>query len=469
MENGAGSKRLLGTGLIALALVVSCSSERPLKPIIPNTTRVAKQALGGTYLYLRSVTDVQSPGKDTDWMAPGMYMEADKLVQFSFKESALEVVALDPQFQQEREARTNAVLASFKAKHVDVLRKQNADGVDTHEEEETESRNTWEKRAQIIIDTTEDAVDMFKDATIVASAASGVQIDEKTGAINFSVTRRLKDDTLVTLQHSFVPYDGSGYAAKDYPRDLQRRFGFFKTTTLDLDKYGRVTTSTRKEIANRWDTTQKVTYYLSKNFPEALKPKAREIFADWNSSFRKAVGHDVLELKDNSGQELGDLRYSMITYDDNETALHRILGYGPSYTNPRTGEIIKADVILYGGSLKRTLYSERVWENLLGQSAATEEPGGIEGLLRKLLPGGHPPTSSKMEGEALLGQLMTPFVQLRDSQLAVGETPELAVPGLTGQSALRVNRTVCSPTNRSWKWPGSSLPSAPSAKRRKPW
>ncbi len=441
MKYAMDSQRTLAGRMIValgLILVVGCAKDRDLKPVIPNTARVNKTALTGNYLYLRTITDVQSPGKDSEWIATGMYMESDKLVQFNLKEKVVEVVALDPQFQNAREARTNAVLASFKARYVDVLRKQNVDGQDTHEEEETEIRNVWSSRGQVVIDVTEDSVDTFKDSTIVANAASGIEIDQVNGAINFSVTRRLKDDTLVTVRHSFVKYDGNtNYAPKEYARDLQRRFGFFMTTTLEMDKYGRITTQTRKEIANRWDATKPVTYYLSKNFPEILKPRAFEIFADWNESLKKAVGHDVLSLKDNSGQELGDLRYSMITFDDNETALHKILGYGPSYTNPRTGEVVKADVILYGGSLKRSLYSERVWENLLAQAAPAPAPGapvqaGFQGLLKRLLPGkkapAPAPTPTPQNSDEWLSEMFLPFVQGLDSQLPSGQLPELAIP-----------------------------------------
>ncbi len=424
--------------LLAAALVAGCSKERPVKPIIGNTSRVAKSALSGTYLYLKTISDVQSPGDQSEWMAPGMYMESDKLVQFNVKEHALEVVALDPQFQTERAARTNAVLASFKARNVDVLRKQNVDGEDTHEEEETETRNTWEKRGQVVIDITEDSVDSFKDSTIVANAATGIEIDEATGAINFLVTRRLKDDALVTVRHSFVKFtNNESYSPKQYPRDLQRRFGFFKTTTLGLDKYGRITTTERREIGNRWDANKPVVYYLSKNFPENLKPRAFEIFADWNASFKKAVGHDVVQLKENTGQELGDLRYSMITYDASETSLHGILGYGPAYTNPRTGEIIKADVILYGGSLKRSLYTERVWESLLAKkeetkAAAPVTGNGLMNLLNKLLPGGAGPTPAPpgVNHDAFLSVLMAPYLSERDAELAPGELAEMSIPAV---------------------------------------
>src|SRR5690606_5724921 len=111
---------------------------------------------------------------------------------------------------------------------------------------------------------------------------------------------------------------------------------------------------------DRWDIDNKVVYYLSKDYPEHLKPATREVFASWNKAWKEATGKEVLELRENSGQEPGDLRYNMIYFDTSEGG-NRLLGYGPSVTNPRTGEIIKADVFLYGGTLKQSVYSTRKW------------------------------------------------------------------------------------------------------------
>ena len=359
--------------------VIGCAKERDVEHVINNQLRVKKTDLLGTYSFLKTMTRVSYPGREFGGLPAGYYLDNDKLVQLVIKENSLDIVSIDPLFQDAKDARANSTLASFPIEHVDILRKQNVDNEDTHEEEETNTRRVWNEREYIKIDVTEDNLSPFKKATVFASPSEkGVQIDRSAGAINIVVTRHLNDDTEIDVRYSLLKFENNEtYSQKEYSKELQKQFGFFKSTTYQFDQYGRITTKTVKDFANRWDTSKPVTFYLSKNFPEHLIPVVKQVFENWNYGFRQSVGHDVLKLEPNSGQEMGDLRYSMITYVDDQDAAHRILGYGPSYTNPRTGEIIKADVVLFGGTLRRSLFSERVWEILLNNTPGVQTNANV--------------------------------------------------------------------------------------------
>lgn len=345
--------------------LVSCAGERTFKPVVANGKRIAKASLQGTFSYLRSVKDVKYAKTSPEFLAPGVYLDTDKLVQFVIRENTLDVVSVDPLYIEEKDAEINQILLSFPIRHVDLLRKQNVDGEDTHEEEETEARRTWSQRDYVVVDLTQNKVDLFAEVKSTGASPS-IEIDATAGTINFETAKQLKEGVWLEEHYSFLKFTPSAtYEQRLYPRPVQDRFGIFKTVTYKFDNFGRRLQSLKQEFMSRWDTTQPVVYYLSKNFPQHLKPATYAVFAAWNQAFRSALGKDLLELRENSGQELGDLRYSLIGYVDTAEE-NGLLGYGPSVVNPRTGEILKGDVYVYGNTLKHAIWAERAWGKLLG-------------------------------------------------------------------------------------------------------
>lgn len=370
MKKGLTSTRMLLVTCM-LFLICACAKERDVKSVLPNGRRIQKSILSGTFVYLKALKSAEYPGNHEGADAfTGMYQDTDKLVQFVVKENSLDVVSIDPLYTKETAIQANRLVASFPVKHVDILRKKNEDDQDTHIEEETETRRPWQEREYVVVDIANDFLDeLGKDKQKSAGPGDRIEHDPNAGVINFEVTKHLKDDTLVTQGYSFLKFTQAfrTYAQREYSRAHQERFGLFKTVTYQLDAHGRPTIVLRKEFINRWDLSKKVVYYLSKDFPDYLKSATRAVFDGWNKAFQSAAGHEVLELRENTHQELGDLRYNLITYDTS-TSGKSLLGYGPSVTNPRTGEIVKADVILYGGTLKRVLFGQGILEELLGPS-----------------------------------------------------------------------------------------------------
>lgn len=349
-------------------LLAGCAKERPVKYVLTNGRRLPKTAFKQTFLFQKTITQIKYAGNTTENIPPGIYEVSNKLIQFELREKSLDILAIDPLFKEEKAALRNSLLASFEIRHVDVLRKQNSEGQDTSEEEETDTRRPWKERSLIVIEPTKDSQDSYARESSYSITPEHIDIDPNTGAINIDVTHQLKDETQLSLRYSFLPFQVSpSYKAKHYAEEVALRFGFFNTTSLSFDKYGRVLGSAARNntVINRWDTSKPVVYYFSKDFPNHLKPAAAEVFNQWNTVFKVTTGKTVLELRENSGQEIGDLRFNMIHYDSSIDASHGVIGYGPTYANPRTGEIIKGDVLLYGGILKALIARERSWAKLL--------------------------------------------------------------------------------------------------------
>lgn len=144
----------------------------------------------------------------------------------------------------------------------------------------------------------------------------------------------------------------SDYKKIDYPLEDHSIFGFFKSSeefknanSQKVDRY----------VVNRWNPNKKVIdYYLSDEFdkPENkyLKDASYFAFDRMNQSLKRGGVDLQLKLHEPAGKIPGDLRNTMVVLI--EDIASSLLGYGPSVSNPRTGEIVQAHTNMYKGSLE---------------------------------------------------------------------------------------------------------------------
>ena len=197
------------------------------------------------------------------------------------------------------------------------------------------------------------------------------------------------------------------YEPLPYPDTLMNRFGFFLSERYVFDPQRGVLESARTKMANRHDiweesyrkaadgslmrgsdgrlvpipveerTPKPVVYYLSQTFPddELLLQTTFEVGESWNQVFRETIaavkGAAVTSVREKmfilchnpvvDGDEdecgevgfatrPGDLRYSTLHWVESDQ-LDGPLGYGPSATDPETGEIISGRAYVYGSGL----------------------------------------------------------------------------------------------------------------------
>lgn len=92
-----------------------------------------------------------------------------------------------------------------------------------------------------------------------------------------------------------------------------------------------------------------IVFYIDNNFPEAWKPAIRKAVLSWNKPFEKIRLLNAIEVKDFPTSEEDpefdpdNLKYSCIRY----VPLPVQNAMGPSWIDPRTGEIINASVFVY--------------------------------------------------------------------------------------------------------------------------
>lgn len=147
------------------------------------------------------------------------------------------------------------------------------------------------------------------------------------------------------------------------PRLSDSRIGLFDKTydQYDLSKsdlYGKVTYVERWNIQpkdwNAWkrgkvvEPTKHIVYYLDDQFPESWKAPLRKGILEWNEVFESIGLKDVIVVKDypKNDPEFDEdnLKYNCIRYIPTD----RGGAMGPSWSDPRTGEIICANVYVWG-------------------------------------------------------------------------------------------------------------------------
>lgn len=113
------------------------------------------------------------------------------------------------------------------------------------------------------------------------------------------------------------------------------------------------------------EPVQPITFYIGGAVPEHLRPYIMKGILDWNKAFERAGFKNAVRVvvpDDTLDVEGDDMRYSVLTYAASEKAN----AMGPSTLDPRTGEILEADIIWWHNV--QSLISE--WIRV--QTAATD-------------------------------------------------------------------------------------------------
>lgn len=141
-------------------------------------------------------------------------------------------------------------------------------------------------------------------------------------------------------------------------REETSRIGYFTTerTTYD-DRQQQVKT---RHYITRWrlepkdtaaylrgeltEPVKPIVFYIDQAVPAHLRPYIKQGIEDWNVAFEQAGFKNAvqaLDFTDSLAREGDDMKYSVLTYDASEKSN----AMGPSVVDPRSGEILEADII----------------------------------------------------------------------------------------------------------------------------
>ncbi len=156
----------------------------------------------------------------------------------------------------------------------------------------------------------------------------------------------------LTIQHSFIEMPVNDYQ----PRYADPRVGYFTNEVTDLTS---TSVTPWRDMVTRWNLVKKnpdaplsdpvepITFWIENTTPVELRPAIREGVLRWNEAFETAGFTNAIVVKeqpDTATWDAGDLRYNVLRWTASPTPPFG--GYGPSFVNPRTGQILGADIML---------------------------------------------------------------------------------------------------------------------------
>ncbi len=172
----------------------------------------------------------------------------------------------------------------------------------------------------------------------------------------------------IKYQHSLIAVPENEYK----PRRDDARIGYFTTQVNDMTSFG---AAPYKDVIHRWnlvkknpdaalsDPVEQIVYWIENTTPAAFRPIIKEAGENWNIAFEKAGFTNALVIKeqpDTVDWDAGDIRYNVLRWTSSPQPPFG--GYGPSFVNPRTGQILGADIMLEFSAVSRRLFRKNVFE-----------------------------------------------------------------------------------------------------------
>lgn len=173
----------------------------------------------------------------------------------------------------------------------------------------------------------------------------------------------------VLLQHSIIELPNNNYI----PRRDDQRVGYFTTQTNDMTTYNAIN---YRDFIHRWHLEKKdptaaisepvkpITWWIENTTPHQYRETIKKALLQWNTSFEKAGFKNAIEVKiqpDDADWDAGDIRYNVIRWTSSPNPPFG--GYGPSFVNPLTGEILGADIMLEFVFLTGRMQSDRLFKH----------------------------------------------------------------------------------------------------------
>ena len=155
----------------------------------------------------------------------------------------------------------------------------------------------------------------------------------------------------IKVFHTFMDVPDNDYE----PIINDRRVGYFVTQTNDMT----TTKNVNRDFINRWrlikndknaaisEPVTPITWWIENSTPLEWRDTIKEGVLAWNVAFEKAGFKNAMVVKeqpDDAEWDAGDIRYNVLRWASSLTPQY--IGYGPSVVNPKTGEIMGADIML---------------------------------------------------------------------------------------------------------------------------
>ncbi|CAN5725750.1 zinc-dependent metalloprotease [soil metagenome] len=172
----------------------------------------------------------------------------------------------------------------------------------------------------------------------------------------------------IKMQHSLLEMPKNSFT----PRFDDPRVGFFTTQSTDMTSKS---ATPYRDVIHRWHLEKKdssaalsepvepIVFWIENTTPVELRETIRRAALSWNYAFEKAGFRNAIRVEvqpDDADWDAGDIRYNVLRWTSSPKPPFG--GYGPSFVNPRTGQIIGADIMLEYVFLTNRLNQERLFD-----------------------------------------------------------------------------------------------------------
>lgn len=193
----------------------------------------------------------------------------------------------------------------------------------------------------------------------------------------------LEDARVITVryQHSILNAPDDGFQ----PRKDDARLGYFNTQTEDMTS---ASSTPWKDMIHRWrlekanpeaaisEPVKPIVWWIENTTPLEFRDYIKTGVEKWNLAFEPLGFQNAVQVKiqpDTADWDAGDIRYNVLRWTSSPSP--RYSGYGPSFVNPRTGEILGADIMLEWSGM-----TGRLWRSEVFQNAGYENYEEVEGF-----------------------------------------------------------------------------------------
>ena len=190
----------------------------------------------------------------------------------------------------------------------------------------------------------------------------------------------ITDPRSVTIryQHSLIQMPENDFR----PRKDDARIGYFSTQVDDMTSFEN---AAYRDFIHRWNLVKKnpeaavsdpvepIVWWIENTTPVEFRDIIKDGVERWNLAFEKAGFSNAVVVNvqpDDADWDAGDIRYNVLRWTSSPNPPFG--GYGPSFVNPLTGEILGADIMLEFSAIKGRLFREEVFTEA-GQSGQSDK------------------------------------------------------------------------------------------------
>nr|MBA2745584.1 zinc-dependent metalloprotease [Flavisolibacter sp.] len=179
----------------------------------------------------------------------------------------------------------------------------------------------------------------------------------------------------VRMQHSFIAIPENNFR----PRKDDPRVGYFSQQVTNQTSISPVP---YKDMINRWNLVKKdpsaalsepvtpIVFWVENTTPHEYRQTIVDAGLAWNKSFEKAGFKNAVQMKimpDDATWDPSDIRYNVIRWVSSANPSYGAIG--PSFVNPKTGEILGSDITIEWFSGSATAIYDELFS---GPSSAAE-------------------------------------------------------------------------------------------------